>query len=218
VTPASDVYALGLVLYRLLAGSPPWRTGSVAELFDAHRFVGPAPLPADLPGVPAAVRVACMRCLAKDPRQRPTAGEVARIVAAAAGRPGPGADSAGRGAESAVGVGASSFERATVASDSRTAVRAVRVPSGLKPRRTRRRRLLAGVALAAAATLALGFLAATAPSPPTATTTTDPTNQSGRSTRSSGTLPGVGANTDSKARYTGVPDFSSQIAKTTCPN
>ena len=60
VTPASDVYALGLLLYRLLAGGMPWRAESVADLFDAHRFVEPAPLPTDLPGLPAAVRRMCM--------------------------------------------------------------------------------------------------------------------------------------------------------------
>jgi hypothetical protein len=225
VTPASDVYALGLVLYRLLAGVPPWRTGSVAELFDVHRFVEPAPLPADLPGVPAAVRAMCMRCLAKDPRERPTAGEVAAVLAAAAGRPRPvvaGLGAAGSGsapstsgravsAGSAAGTGTGS-ERTTVASDSRTAVRAVRVPSGAKPRRTRRRRLLAGATLAAAASLALGFLAATAPNPPTAATTTDPSG------RSSSTLPDDGADTDSNARYTGVPDLVARIARTTRPN
>jgi serine/threonine-protein kinase len=232
VTPASDVYALGLLLYRLLAGAPPWRAESIADLFDAHRFVAPAPLPADLPGVPAAVRQACLACLAKNPRDRPTAGEVARVLAVAAGRPVAPATGAparadgqpGRGAGTGVsGVGGSvdpavpgpGRRGQPTARERRTAVRAAPVPSGLKPRRTRRGRALAGVAAAMAATLALGFLAAATPTP-----TTPPAGQSssGETTQSSSTSPDDGAKADSNARYTGVPDLSSRIAKITRSN
>lgn len=204
VTPASDVYALGLLLYRLLAGAPPWHAESIADLFDAHRFLAPAPLPA-LPGVPAAVRDTCMACLEKNPRSRPTAGEVAKVLAAAAGRPGREA----AGPASVVGRAAVRPAASTPATGPGrpvTGVRAVRVPSGSTPRRTGLRRAMAGVTTAVAATLALGFLAAT----------TQPS--AGSATRSSITEPGGGAKTDSNARYTGVPDLSSRIAKITRSN
>jgi serine/threonine-protein kinase len=215
VTPASDVYALGLLLYRLLAGAPPWHTESIADLFDAHRFVAPAPLPVDLPGVPDAVRRLCLACLAKDPRDRPATAEVATVLAAAAGRPpAPARAPAASPAGPRAAVGVARAGRPTVA-DARSAVRAVPVPSGLTARRTRRGRALAGLATAVAATLALGFLSAAAPAPPT-----PPAGQSssGNTTRSSSTPPDDGAKADSNARYTGVPDLSSRIAKITRSN
>jgi hypothetical protein len=85
VVPASEVYALGLLLYRLLAGELPWEAGTVTEMIDAHRYVEPAPLP-HLPGVHGTVREICARCLDKDPAERPAAGDVARMLAAATGR------------------------------------------------------------------------------------------------------------------------------------
>ncbi|GIJ74772.1 hypothetical protein Voc01_096890 [Virgisporangium ochraceum] len=219
VTPASDVYALGLLLYRLLAGAPPWHTESIADLFDAHRFVAPAPLPADLPGVPDAVRRLCLACLAKDPRDRPATAEVAKVLATAAGRP-PAPARAPAGPRAAVAPAA--VPRATdgvaqagrpTGAEPRTAVRAVPVPSGLTARRTRRGRAPAGLATAVAATLALGFLSAAAPAPPPAGQ-----SSSGDTTQSSSTLPDDDAKADSNARYTGVPDLSSRIAKITRSN
>jgi serine/threonine-protein kinase len=84
VVPASDVYALGLLLYRLLAGILPWRAETVSQMINAHQYTEPAPLP-DLPGVPASVVALCGRCLSKAPHERPTAAEVARVLAEASG-------------------------------------------------------------------------------------------------------------------------------------
>ncbi|WP_426504911.1 serine/threonine-protein kinase [Dactylosporangium sp. McL0621] len=84
VTPASDVYSLGVLLYRLLAGHRPWPASGAADLLVAHLETDPAPLP-DRPGVAPEVAELCRRCLAKDPAARPTAGEVATALAAAAG-------------------------------------------------------------------------------------------------------------------------------------
>jgi eukaryotic-like serine/threonine-protein kinase len=86
VSPAADVYALGLVLYRALAGSVPWPAATAVELLYAHQYEEPAPLP-PIAGVPAEVRALCHRCLAKDPRRRPTAREVAAVLARASGLP-----------------------------------------------------------------------------------------------------------------------------------
>ncbi|MEQ4300126.1 serine/threonine-protein kinase [Plantactinospora sp. B6F1] len=84
VVPASDVYGVGVLLYRLLAGHPPWSTETVTQMLRAHVYVEPAPLP-PLPDVPAKVAELCRRCLDKDPEQRPPAREVAATLARAAG-------------------------------------------------------------------------------------------------------------------------------------
>jgi serine/threonine-protein kinase len=84
VVPGSDVYALGLVLYRALAGELPWHARTPTAMLHAHLHEEPAPLPA-LAGLPAEVRALCHRCLAKDPRKRPTGHEVAAVLAKATG-------------------------------------------------------------------------------------------------------------------------------------
>jgi eukaryotic-like serine/threonine-protein kinase len=84
VSPSADVYALGLVLYRMLAGAPPWPAESIMDRLEAHASLPPEPLPANVP-VPAEVTAICLRCLAKDPEERPTAYGLALVLAEAGG-------------------------------------------------------------------------------------------------------------------------------------
>ncbi|WP_433828259.1 serine/threonine-protein kinase [Actinoplanes sp. CA-015351] len=84
VSPATDVYALGLLLYRALTGRMPWPAENTAEALRAHLYSDPEPIP-DLPGMPAGVASMCLRCLAKDPAGRPGAAEIARVLSAIAG-------------------------------------------------------------------------------------------------------------------------------------
>jgi serine/threonine-protein kinase len=84
VMPASDVYALGVVLYRMVSGTVPWLAETVTQMIEAHEYQDPAPLP-PVDGLPAEVAELCQRCLAKLPHQRPTAHEVARQLAEAVG-------------------------------------------------------------------------------------------------------------------------------------
>jgi serine/threonine protein kinase len=84
VTPASDVYAFGLLLYRCLTGHLPWDTETTTQMVLAHVEVAPEPLP-EIAGVTPDVRQLCMGCLAKEPADRPAAVEVASALAQAAG-------------------------------------------------------------------------------------------------------------------------------------
>jgi eukaryotic-like serine/threonine-protein kinase len=84
VEPATDVYALGVLLYKSLAGRLPWPIMNTAQMLKAHRLAEPAPLPSLVTAeVPAEVVNLCRRCLAKRPHDRPLSLEVARTLAAA---------------------------------------------------------------------------------------------------------------------------------------
>ncbi|MER7269671.1 serine/threonine-protein kinase [Micromonospora carbonacea] len=84
VSPATDVYALGLLLYRMLTGRLPWQASTTTQMLRAHMYAEPAPMP-DVPGLPAEVAGLVHRCLAKRPEDRPATAEVARTLAGAAG-------------------------------------------------------------------------------------------------------------------------------------
>jgi len=65
--PRSDIWALGVVLYEMAAGSPPFHGRSVFELTTSILQDQPAPLP---PRIPPGLRAVILRCLAKSPAQR----------------------------------------------------------------------------------------------------------------------------------------------------
>jgi eukaryotic-like serine/threonine-protein kinase len=76
-TPASDVYALGCVLYECLAGHPPFRARHPAELAFAHL----TETPAAPPEVSGDVADALLMALEKEPAARPTsATALARLL------------------------------------------------------------------------------------------------------------------------------------------
>ena len=73
----SDIYALGAVVYHLLAGRPPFSGNSPAEMISAIREA-PPPVPKQAnPSIPDAFDLIILRLLAKSPRERhQTAGEL----------------------------------------------------------------------------------------------------------------------------------------------
>ena len=77
--PASDVYALGCVLYWSLAGQAPYPHSELTALAHAHLSAVPPPLPA-VPGMPRGIDELYQACLAKDPNVRPTAETVAHAL------------------------------------------------------------------------------------------------------------------------------------------
>ncbi|WP_066945906.1 serine/threonine-protein kinase [Microtetraspora fusca] len=77
--PAVDVYALGVLLYEMLTGAPPYPE-TTWEGIEAARRDGPPPMP-DVVGLPAEIAELCRRCLSPDPAERPSAHEVAESLA-----------------------------------------------------------------------------------------------------------------------------------------
>ena len=67
--PASDQYALGVVVYEWLCGDCPFH-GTFAELYSQHLSVSPPPLCERVPAIPAAVEHVVLKALAKDPKDR----------------------------------------------------------------------------------------------------------------------------------------------------
>ena len=67
VTPATDVYSVGIVLYEMLAGHPPFNGDSAVEIALRHVQEPPAPLP---PGTPRSLERIVLHALAKEPGDR----------------------------------------------------------------------------------------------------------------------------------------------------
>ena len=108
----SDIYALGVVLYQMLAGAPPFEGESAQSVLMKQATVDPVPIRELRGDVPAALAGVIERMLAKDPADRyQTAEELSQALIAAL--PGAARDGlrAGRGlaagmARAVVGLGA----------------------------------------------------------------------------------------------------------------
>jgi serine/threonine-protein kinase len=77
VTPQTDLFALGLVLYELLTSRRPWQVERLPDLA-RRRGTAPAPLPRE---TPPALSEAIGRCLEYEPEDRPAStADVARLL------------------------------------------------------------------------------------------------------------------------------------------
>jgi serine/threonine-protein kinase len=76
ITPKSDIYALGLLGYELLTGRGPYDAKNPHEVVAAHLRDKPRRLSEVRGDIPEALQELLLRCLAKQPADRPTADEV----------------------------------------------------------------------------------------------------------------------------------------------
>ena len=91
VTDKADVYALGVVMYRMLCGQLPFRAEGQGEVMAMHIFSTPKPLRDHDPNIPAPLTALVERMMSKDPTERPSMTQVAAELERAAGILTPGA-------------------------------------------------------------------------------------------------------------------------------
>ena len=155
-TDRSDVYALGCIMYEMLAGSPPFTANNDLDVLAGHMYKQPVPLSEEAPAASPELAALIHRMLSKKADDRPSAAEVATQLSRLGG-----------GLQSSTGIPTAMLGAALAAKAARDGKHGDGVASSLSPtsRPTtirpggRKTRVLVGVALGSLVLLLSGGVA-----------------------------------------------------------
>ncbi|MBH23418.1 MAG: hypothetical protein CMH57_02930 [Myxococcales bacterium] len=101
ITPASDIYSFGCLLYEMLCGSPPYRSSTVIGIVNQHLYVDAPSLRETYPSleIPHDLNQLLLKTMSKEPSQRPEAAQLHALLERmlTGGEPGDSPEARGRG-------------------------------------------------------------------------------------------------------------------------